>query len=117
MLTTVAKAAGGAGSTVIVLVAVMVLAQLSVKVQVSVYVPPQLLCEPVIVDVTLPLIRQLPVPLLVYDNEVGNGAVAIQLIVVSLTAANVAVSAGRMVISLEVLIVLLQLSVNVQVSV
>ena len=41
----------------------------------------------------------------------------IQLIVVSLTAANVAVSAGRIVISLEVVMVLLQLSVNVQVSV
>ena len=102
---------------VISLLFVIVLLQLSVKLQVSVYVPPQLLCEPVIVEVTDPLIKQLPVPLLVYDKEVGNGAVAIQLIVVSLTAANVAVSAGRMVISLEVLIVLLQLSVNVQVSV
>ena len=70
-----------------------------------------------IVDVTLPLIRQLPLALLVYDNKVGNGAVAIQLIVVSLTAANVAVSAGNIVINLEVVIVLAQLSVKLQVSV
>ena len=70
-----------------------------------------------IVDVTLPLIRQLPLALLVYVNEVGNGAVAIQLIVVSLTAANVAVSAGRIVINLLVVMVLLQLSVKLQVSV
>ena len=69
------------------------------------------------VDVTLPLIRQLPVPLLVYVNEVGNGALAIQLIVVSFTTANVAVSAGRIVISLDLVMVLLQLSVNDQVSV
>ena len=48
---------------------------------------------------------------------VGDGAEAPQLIVVSLTAAKVAVSAGSMVISLDVLIVLLQLSVNVHVSV
>ena len=48
---------------------------------------------------------------------VGDGADAPQLIVVSLTAANVAVSAGSMVISLDVVIVLAQLSVNVHVSV
>ena len=48
---------------------------------------------------------------------VGDGADAPQLIVVSLTAAKVAVSAGSIVISLDVLIVRLQLSVNVQVSV
>jgi hypothetical protein len=34
--------------------------QLSVNVQVSVYVPPQLVCEPVITPVTDPLISQLP---------------------------------------------------------
>ena len=48
---------------------------------------------------------------------VGNGADAIQLIVVSETTAKVAVSAGSIVISLDVVIVLLQLSVKVQVSV
>ena len=48
---------------------------------------------------------------------VGNGADATQLIEVSATTANVAVSAGSMVINLDVVIVLLQLSVNVQVSV
>ena len=69
------------------------------------------------IEVTDPLIRQLPLALLVYDKEVGNGALAIQLIVVSLTAANVAVSAGSIVISLLVVMVLLQLSVNDQVSV
>jgi hypothetical protein len=48
---------------------------------------------------------------------VGNGAVATQDILVSATAAKVAVSAGRIVIILDVVIVLAQLSVNVQVSV
>jgi hypothetical protein len=48
---------------------------------------------------------------------VGNGAVAMQDILVSATAAKVAVSAGRIVIILDVVIVLAQLSVNVQVSV
>jgi hypothetical protein len=48
---------------------------------------------------------------------VGDGAEAPQLIVVSLTAAKTAESAGSMVISLDVLIVRLQESVNVQVSV
>ena len=55
-----ANVAVSAGRIVINLDVVMVLLQLSVNVQVSVYVPPQVLCEPVIVDVTLPLIRQLP---------------------------------------------------------
>jgi hypothetical protein len=40
---------------------VIVLAQLSVNVHVSVYEPPQELCEPVITEVTLPLMAQLPV--------------------------------------------------------
>ena len=57
---TVAKTAVSAGRTVISLEVVIVLLQLSVNVQVSVYVPPQLLCEPVIVDVTLPLIKHAP---------------------------------------------------------
>jgi len=48
---------------------------------------------------------------------VGNGAEALQLIVVSLTGSKLAESAGRMVINREVVMVLLQLSVNVQVSV
>ncbi len=52
-----------------------------------------------------------------YVIVVGNGAEAIQLIEVSATAANVAVSAGSIVINREVVIVLAQLSVNVQVSV
>jgi hypothetical protein len=54
---------------------------------------------------------------LVYVIVVGDGAVATQLIDVSLTAANVAVSAGSIVMILEVVIVLAQLSVNVHVSV
>ena len=52
--------AGGAGSTVIVLVAVIVLLHASVNVQVSVNVPPQAGDDPVIVDVTLPLIWHAP---------------------------------------------------------
>jgi hypothetical protein len=54
---------------------------------------------------------------LVYVIVVGDGAVATQLIDVSLTAANVAVSAGSIVMILEVVMVRLQLSVNVHVSV
>ena len=46
---------------VISLDVVIVLLQLSVNDQVSVYVPPQLLCDPVMVDCTEPLIWQLPV--------------------------------------------------------
>jgi len=52
--------AGGAGSTVIVLVAVIVLLHASVNVQVSVKVPPHTVDDPVIVDVTLPLIWHAP---------------------------------------------------------
>jgi hypothetical protein len=48
---------------------------------------------------------------------VGNGAVAMQLILVSATAAKVAVSAGRMVMILDVVIVLAHESVKLQVSV
>jgi hypothetical protein len=48
---------------------------------------------------------------------VGNGAVAMQDILVSATAAKVAVSAGRIVIILDVVIVLAQESVKLQVSV
>ena len=95
----------------------IVLLQLSVNVQVSVYVPPQEVCEQVIVDRTEPLIAQLPVCPLLYVIVVGNGAEAIQLIVVSTIVANVAVSAGSIVMIRDVVIVLLQLSVNVQVSV
>jgi hypothetical protein len=54
---------------------------------------------------------------LVYVIVVGKGAVATQLIDVSLTAANVAVSAGNIVMILDVVIVLLHESVNDHVSV
>jgi hypothetical protein len=57
---TAVKTATGAGSTVMILDAVIVRLQLSTNVQVSVYEPPQELCEPVITDVTLPLMVQLP---------------------------------------------------------
>jgi hypothetical protein len=55
----------GAGSTVIVREAVIVLPHGSVYVQFSVYVPPQELCEPVIVLITVPLISHAPVALFV----------------------------------------------------
>jgi hypothetical protein len=48
---------------------------------------------------------------------VGNGAVAMQDILVSATAAKVAVSAGRIVMILDVVIVLAHESVKLQVSV
>jgi hypothetical protein len=57
---TAAKTAESAVNTVINLDVVIVLAQLSVNDHVSVYVPPQVLCEPVITLVTDPLISQLP---------------------------------------------------------
>ena len=52
-----------AGVTVMVLVPLMVLLQASVKVQLSVSVPPQPVTDPVLVTVTDPEIRQLPLPL------------------------------------------------------
>jgi hypothetical protein len=57
---TAAKVAVSAGSIVMILDVVIVLAQLSVNVHVSVYEPPQELCEPVMTEVTLPLMAQLP---------------------------------------------------------
>ena len=57
---TAANVAVSAGSMVMILEVVMVRLQLSVNDHVSVYVPPQLLCDPVITEVTLPLIKQLP---------------------------------------------------------
>jgi hypothetical protein len=115
----VANTAGGAGSMVIVLVAVIVLLQASVNVQVSVYEPPQAVCEPVTTPVTLPDISHTPVSPLVYDNDVGAGAApaAAQVIVRFGAVANTAGGAGSMVIVLVAVIVLLQASVNVQVSV
>ena len=57
---TAANVAVSAGSMVISLLVVMVRLQESVNVQVSVYVPPHVLCDPVITLVTVPLISQLP---------------------------------------------------------
>ena len=60
-----ANTAGGAGLTVIVLVCVIVLLHASVNVQVSVTDPPHGPGAAVCVDVTVPLIRQVPLaPLL-----------------------------------------------------
>ena len=49
------------------------LSQVSIRVQVSVYTPPQVLAVPVITDMTLPLSRQRPERLLEYCNAVGCG--------------------------------------------
>ena len=57
--------AGGAGLTVIVLVCVIVRLQASVNVQLSVTGPPQGPGSVLNVDVTVPLIRQVPLALLV----------------------------------------------------
>ena len=62
---TASNVAVSAGSIVMILDVVIVLAQESVNVQVSVYEPPQGVCEPVITEVTEPLISQLPLALLV----------------------------------------------------
>ena len=115
----VANTAGGAGSTVMVLVAVIVLLHASVNVQVSVYDPPQAVCDPVTTPVTLPDISQTPVSPLEYDKEVGAGAApaAVQVIVRLGAVANTAGGAGSTVMVLVAVIVLLQASVNVQVSV
>ena len=59
----VMNTAGGAGVTVMILVPLMVLLQASVKVQLSVSVPPQTATVPVLVAVTVPEIRQVPLPL------------------------------------------------------
>ena len=60
-----ANTAIGAGLTVIVLVCVIVLLQASVNVHVSVTGPPQGPGNALNVDVTVPLIKQLPLALLV----------------------------------------------------
>jgi len=60
-----ANTAGGAGLTVIVLVCVIVRLQPSVNVQVSVTGPPQAPGRVLNVDVTVPLIRQVPLALFV----------------------------------------------------
>src|SRR5687767_14874518 len=117
MLGAAENTAGGAGSTVIVLDAVIVLLHASVKVQVSVYVPPHAVWEPVITPVAVPVISQTPVCPLVYVNEVGAGADDPQGIVRLGAAANTAGGAGSTVIVLDAVIVLLHASVNVQVSV
>ena len=57
---TAANVAVSAGSMVMILDVVMVRLQLSVNDHVSVYVPPHAVCDPVMVEVTLPLIKQLP---------------------------------------------------------
>ena len=59
------KVAAGAGLTVIVLVCVIVLAQASVNVHVSVTAPPHGPGSALNVDVTVPLIRHVPLALLV----------------------------------------------------
>ena len=60
-----ANTAIGAGSTVIVLVCVIVLPHASVNVQVSVTFPPQGPGSALSVDVTVPLIRHVPLAPLV----------------------------------------------------
>ena len=52
-----------AGVTVMVLDPLMVRLQASVKVQLSVSIPPQPVTVPVLVAVTVPEIRQVPLPL------------------------------------------------------
>ena len=52
-----------AGVTVMALDPLMVRLQASVKVQLSVSVPPQPVTDPVLVAVTVPEIRQVPLPL------------------------------------------------------
>ena len=59
-----ANTAGGAGLTVIVLVCVIVRLQPSVNVQLSVTGPPQGPGRVLNVDVTVPLIKQVPLALL-----------------------------------------------------
>jgi hypothetical protein len=96
----------GAGSTVIVRDAVIVLPHGSVYVQLSVYVPPHELCEPVIVPVTVPAISHAPVALFVYAKTVPVGGAALQGIVRLGAAANAGVGAGSTVIVREAVIVL-----------
>jgi len=59
---TAANVGGGAGVTVIVLDAVIVLPHASVAIHVSVIVPPHGPGDAVCVDVAVPLIKQLPEP-------------------------------------------------------
>ena len=113
---TAAKVGAGAGVTVIVLDAVVVLPHASVAVHVSVTVPPHADGAAVCVDVAVPLIRQLPDAPLLYVNALGAGN-APQATVIFETAANVGAGAGVTVIVLDAVIVLAHASVAVHVSV
>jgi hypothetical protein len=110
-----ANTAGGAAETVIVLVCVIVLLHASVNVQVSVTVPPHGPGNALKVDVTVPLIKQVPLALLVYVRS--DVTAAPHATVIGAAAANTAGGAAETVIVLVCVIVLLHASVNVQVSV
>ena len=109
------NAGTGAGVTVIILVCVAVLLHASVNLHVSVTGPPQGPGSALNVDVTVPLIKQDPLALLVYDKSLTTTAP--QATVMGGGAPKTATGAGLTVIVLVCVIVLLQASVNVQVSV
>ena len=94
-----AKTATGAGLTVIVLVLVIVLLHASVKVQVSVTGPPHGPGNALNVEVTVPLIRHVPLAPLVYASELATAAP--QATVMGRAAANIATGAGLTVIILD----------------
>ena len=99
----------------IVLVCVIVLLHASVNVQVSVTAPPQGPGNVLNVDVTVPLIRHVPVALFVYARSLTTAAP--QATVIGGAAANTATGAGLTVMILDAVIILAHASVNVQVSV
>jgi hypothetical protein len=104
-----------AGLTVIILDWVIVLLQASVKVQLSVTGPPHTPGNALNVEVTVPLIKQLPVPPLLYASELVTAPP--QATVIGSTAANTGTAAGLTVMILDWVIVLLQASVKIQLSV
>jgi hypothetical protein len=113
----VVNVGAGAGVTVIILDAVIVLPHASVAVHVSVTVPPQGPGAAVCVDVAVPLIKQVPLAPLLYAKELVAGIAPHATVILEGGVVNVGAAAGVTVIVLDAVIVLPQASVAVHVSV
>ena len=95
-----ANTATGAGVTVIVLDALIVLPQASVAVHVSVTVPPQGPGAAVCVDVADPLIKQVPLAPLLYVNGLTAGIAPQATVMLPGGDVNVGAGAGLTVMTL-----------------
>src|SRR5688572_11894022 len=100
-----------------VLTLVLARCHTSTHLDVTPFLPPHALCEPVITPVAVPEIRQAPVPPLVKASTVPVGGAEPQGMVRLAAAANSACGAAVTVIVLTRVLVLPQASTNVHVSV